>query len=392
MHITDDTLTLFHTHGIGPTLYQKLLKHFESDTAILSSTRKQREDLNLSQATIDSLDNPNQEAIERDKEWVKGTNNYIISQTSVHYPAMLKEIYDPPILLYLHGNPECLSNLQLSIVGSRNPTPDGRQCAFEFAHTLAKGGFTITSGLALGIDGAAHEGALAAGAPTIAVTGTGLDRVYPAAHRDLAHKIAEQGALISEFALGTSPLTHHFPRRNRIISALCTGCLVIEAALKSGSLITARHALEQGREVFAVPGSIHNALTKGCHLIIRDGAKLVENEQDIVDELGSLLTAQYEMSRPDTYHRDSSKAKEESQNHAHDLQQNNKKSHHSSCVNTLNKDTQELLNAISFDPVTADTLCSRSKFDINQVSSMLLILELEGFICAQTGGRYTKSP
>ncbi len=374
-----DNLTLFHTHGIGPALYKKLLHHFGSEAAILGSSFKQRQAINLPSSLIDNLNTPNLEAIARDQEWLEDSNNHIIDQASLLYPPMLKEINDPPILLYVHGNPDCLTDFQIAIVGSRNPTANGKQSAFEFAHALGLGGFTITSGLALGIDGAAHEGALAAKARTLAVTGTGLDRVYPAAHQTLAHKIAEQGALISEFPLGSPPEAHHFPRRNRIISALCTGCLIVEGALRSGSLITARHALEQGREVFAVPGSIHNPLTKGCHHIIREGAKLVENEQDIVEELASLLTAQLELSsRPGTC-----KQLTITSNHIN-------KTHHSVSESNLEKDTQALLNSIAFDPVTADTLCVRSGYHIEKINSMLLILELKGYINVQAGGGYTR--
>ncbi|VAW81282.1 Rossmann fold nucleotide-binding protein Smf possibly involved in DNA uptake [hydrothermal vent metagenome] len=376
-----DNLTLFHTHGIGPVLYSKLLEYFGSDAAILASSVKQRQEINLSPQLIENLNRPNLEAIDRDQEWLEEKNNHIIDQTSPLYPPMLKEIHDPPILLYVHGNPDCLTDFQIAIVGSRNPTSNGKQSAFEFAHALGTGGFTITSGLALGIDGAAHKGALAAKARTLAITGTGLDRVYPAAHQPLAHKIAEQGALISEFPLGSAPEAHHFPRRNRIISALCTGCLIVEGALRSGSLITARHALEQGREVFAIPGSIHNPLTKGCHHIIREGAKLVENEQDIVDELASLLTAQHELnSRPDTNQQPTS------------VSNTINKARHSTNKTNLEEDTQDLLNSIAFDPVSADTLCVRSGYNIEKINSMLLILELKGYINVQAGGCYTRCP
>ncbi len=386
-NISTDILTLYHTHGIGPRLYKKLKNHFGSDAAIIASSQTQRQAINLSDGLIESLNNPDMAAIARDHEWLEEPNNFIIDQTSLLYPVLLKEIHDPPILLYIRGNPDCLSDFQIAIVGSRNPTANGKQCAFEFAHSLGSGGFTITSGLALGIDGAAHEGALAAKARTVAVTGTGLDRVYPAAHRDLAHLIAEQGALISEFPLGSPPEAHHFPRRNRIISALCTGCLVVEGALKSGSLITAKHAMEQGREVFAIPGSIHNPLAKGCHHIIREGAKLVENEQDIVDELKSLLAAQLELnSRPGT--KQPSPVRPLAATVSNDIKNTNNST---PGKRNLDKETQDLLVSIAFDPVTADTLCTRSGHNIERVSSMLLILELEGYIHSQAGGCYIRT-
>jgi len=365
--VSRDLLSIFHTHGLGPAMYRDLIEQLGSDAAIMSSSHSQRKELKLSPEIIEGLNNPDEEAIERDLEWLEGENNYILSQQSPHYPVMLREISDAPILLYVHGRLECLSDFQIAIVGSRSPTAGGLQCALEFAHTLGEAGFSITSGLALGIDGAAHEGALAAGANTIAVMGTGLDRVYPAAHRDLAHQIAQNGALVSEFALGTTPQAHHFPRRNRIISALCSGCLVVEAALKSGSLITAKHALDQGREVFAIPGSIHNPLTRGCHHMIRQGAKLVENAQDIYDELGSLLGAQLEKtSKPDT-----TKVRPQKE---------------------LSDDYKELLEAISFDPVSIDTLSTRIELSTNQIASMLLILELDGYVNPVAGGGYARSP
>ena len=194
----------------------------------------------------------------------------------------MKLINDAPALLYVHGNLSILQDPQLGIVGSRNPTQSGHNNAYEFAKHLAQTGLCITSGLALGVDGAAHQGTIDGNGPTIAVIATGIDRVYPAKHRDLAHKIVENGAIISEFPVGTHPDSRHFPRRNRIISAMSYGVLVVEAALKSGSLITARLAMEQNREVFAIPGSIHNPLAKGCHQLIRQGAKLVETAEDIL--------------------------------------------------------------------------------------------------------------
>ena len=193
------------------------------------------------------------------------------------YPELLKQIADPPSILFVQGDVSLLAKWQIALVGSRNPSASGRDTAYEFSRYLAQDGITINSGLAMGIDAASHQGALAAGGKTIAVIGTGLDRVYPAKHRELAHEIASTGAIVSEFALGTSPRAENFPRRNRIISGLSLGTVVVEAAVKSGSLITARMAMEQGREVFAIPGSIHNPLARGCHQLIRQGAKLVEN-------------------------------------------------------------------------------------------------------------------
>lgn len=290
------------------------------------------------------------------------SDRHLICPDDVRYPALLKDLPDPPLLLYVLGNAEVLRDPQLAIVGSRNPTPPGRDNAVAFAKALAEFGLTITSGLALGIDAAAHEGALAGKGPTIAVAGTGVDRIYPASHRQLAHRIvAEGGALVSEFALGTPPMKHQFPRRNRIISGLSLGTLVVEAALSSGSLITARQALEQGREVFAIPGSIHNPMAKGCHQLIRHGAKLVETARDVLEELGALIPLMLEAS-PSAV-----------------------------TVNPIERDgldpeQLQLLAEMGFDPVSTDELIERTGFGADAVAGMLLTLELNNIICAVPGG------
>ena len=217
--------------------------------------------------------------------WLAQSGHDLLPYTDHRFPPVLRASGDCPIGLYIEGDAERLCDPQLAIVGSRNPTPQGGETAFSFAQFLARRGLTITSGLALGIDAAAHRGALAGGAATIAVVATGLDLVYPAVNRELAREVARSGALISEFPLGTAPLARNFPRRNRIIAALSLGTLVVEASLRSGSLITARLAAEFGREVFAIPGSIHNPQAKGCHELIRQGAKLTECAADILSEL-----------------------------------------------------------------------------------------------------------
>jgi DNA processing protein len=226
--------------------------------------------------------------------WVQQPEQHILTLADPSYPQHLLTIADPPILLYIIGHPESLRARALAVVGARNATPGGQENARAFARYLATQGWTIVSGLALGIDAAAHEGALDAGpsgASTVAVMGTGIDRVYPSRHRDLAHRIAAQGALISEFPLGASAQAYHFPRRNRLVAGLAQGVLVVEAAKQSGSLITARLAAESGREVFAIPGSIHSPLSRGCHALIRQGAKLVETAQDISEELAPELSS-----------------------------------------------------------------------------------------------------
>jgi DNA processing protein len=298
---------------------------------------------------------------ERDR--LEQSANRVIETGSDDYPELLTRIPGPPTLLYISGNADVLHLPALSIVGSRNPTRGGRDNAYEFAKHLGRCGFCIVSGLAQGIDTAAHEGALDAGAPTIAVLGHGLDRVYPSSNRELAQRISQNGALISEYALGSPPRREHFPQRNRLISGLGLGTLVVEAAKRSGSLITARLAGEQGREVFAIPGSIHNPLSHGCHQLIRQGAKLVESAADIVSELGALAG-----------HLMQNEANDEigtSETIAHDT------------------DYGVLLNALSFDPASADELAENSGLTIDQVSSMLLILELEEKIEALSGGKYS---
>ncbi|MEJ2602909.1 MAG: DNA-processing protein DprA [Gammaproteobacteria bacterium] len=307
---------------------------------------------------------------EETQAWARTDGHHIVGRSSPDYPPLLAELRDAPSTLYVNGDPACLSMPQLAVVGSRNPTRGGERTAFEFAAHLATTGLTITSGLATGIDAAAHRGALSAGGRTIAVLGTGVDRVYPAANRELAHRIADAGALVSEFPLGTPPAAWHFPRRNRIISGLALGTLVVEAAKRSGSLITARLAAEQGREVFAIPGSIHNALARGCHRLIRDGARLVESADDIFAELAPLagtLRAGLEQAdeTPDSV---------ESQ----------------AATRRRDEDYDKLLEALSWEPVDAETLMRRSGLTIEQLSSMLLILELEGEVETLPGGRFSR--
>ena len=278
-----DWLALCHAPGAGTATIHRLLESFSTPANALRASNGQLQQLGLKQSAINALRKPDEAGIARDLEWHEQPNNHIITCHDPAYPVLLSQLPDPPPLLYVHGSVDLLSEPQLAMVGSRNPSRSGQQTAVDFARHLASAGLVITSGLALGIDAACHQGALDVNAPTIAVMGTGLDRVYPARHRDLALRIAEQGSLISEFPIGTSPQPGNFPQRNRIISGLCLGTLVVEAAIRSGSLISARYALEQGREVFAIPGSIHNPLARGCHYLIRQGAKLVETAEDVID-------------------------------------------------------------------------------------------------------------
>jgi len=297
--------------------------------------------------------------IDYDLEWLEQQNNGVLTFNDTNYPLQLKEIADPPPILFVRGNPDLLSLPQIAIVGSRNPSALGKETAFSFARTLSLYGFVITSGLALGIDGASHRGALYAKGYTVAVAGTGLDRVYPARHKELATEIVNTGVMISEFPPGTTAKANHFPRRNRIISGLCQGLLVVEAAKQSGSLITARMALEQNREVFAIPGSIHNPLARGCNALIREGAKLVETTQDILEELNQYYQ-QDEKLPPFTMQ------------------------------STLDLEQQTLLNRVMFSPTSIDNLVENTGESVEVISSMLLILELQGYLEATAGGCYVR--
>lgn len=296
-------------------------------------------------------------AIEAALAWADLPGNHILTLADVDYPQALLEIADPPALLYLKGRVDLVERKSLAIVGSRNPTPQGEANASSFAATLTGSGLTIVSGMALGIDAAAHRGALAGGGFTIAVIGTGADRVYPAKNRDLAQAIFDQGAIVSEFPLGTPPLAANFPRRNRIIAGLAQGCLVVEAAARSGSLITARLAAEAGREVFAIPGSIHSPLSKGCHQLIRQGAKLVESARDILEELRWPVVPASEAAGEAT---------------------------------SAAPKADVLLTVLGHDPCTLDTLAARSGLTPDALLAMLLQLELEGHVASLPGGRYQR--
>jgi len=360
-------LALLRTPGIGPARFTRLLTHFGSPKSALVADRGEWAALNLPDVALDYLGAPDWHRVDQDLLWLEQPGNAVIRLHDPAYPPLLKQIDTPPPLLFVHGHSDCLHNPQIAIVGTRHPTPSGRENARRFAAHLAGAGFTITSGLALGVDAEAHQGALQDQGCTIAVLGTGVDRVYPAKHRELAHAIAERGALVSELPPTTSPLAEHFPRRNRIISGLALGTLVVEAAVRSGSLITARLATEQGREVFAIPGSIHNSMAKGCHGLIRQGAKLVETATDILEELGALAqaAAHFEAESLTTA---TTEAPE------------------------LDAEYQRLLEALGNEPVSVDELVGRCGLTAETVSSMLLILELQGFVAAAPGGLYSRSP
>lgn len=364
-------VTLWRTPGVGSKTFQKLLQNFGNPCAAFSANNEMLKKAGFSEKLVSSINmHKDSDVAKPDIAWLElSENHHIITLECNEYPKLLKQINNPPPLLYVHGNLSILNDPQLAIVGSRNPTQSGITAAYDFAKHLGHTGLCITSGLALGIDGMAHKGALDANAPTIAVIATGNDRVYPAKHRELAHKIAEGGAIISEFPVGTQPKSENFPRRNRIISGMSHGTLVVEAALRSGSLITARLAMEQNREVFAIPGSIHNPLAKGCHQLIRQGAKLVETAQDILEEMAAVIDmGQLESSDEIS----SSSIKKTDENKFED------------------KEHQALLEKMGFDPVSVDKLVIRTGDSPESISAMLLILELQDRVSANGGGTYTR--
>lgn len=348
-------LRLLLTDGVGNGTARKLLSAFGSPEAIWQQTPSHLNAV-VGPRVAEALSSPPSDwtaSVDQLQAWLDGSKDrHLLTLGDPRYPAELLQTQDPPLLLYVQGRMEALQHpLRLAVVGSRNPTPQGALNARQFAHALGQSGACIVSGLALGVDGAAHEGALEAGALTVAVVGTGLDRVYPSRHRDLAHRIAAHGTLVSEYPLGTPPLSPNFPKRNRIISGLSQGVLVVEAALQSGSLITARQAAEQGREVFAIPGSIHSPQARGCHALIRQGAKLVESAQDILEELRV----------PDPFRVAPSTA-------------------------PVDAADDDLLSVMGFDPVSLDALQARCGLDTATLQARLLELELDGHIGRLPGG------
>lgn len=356
-------LALIRTPQLGSKTARALLTTTTIDE-LFNASRATLSNLGLKSTTIEAILNPQWQLIKQDLQWLEDPNHHLITYDHSAFPPLLKEIPDPPIAIYIAGNPELLWQPQLAMVGSRNPSPSGRDTTHEFAKYLAQTGLTITSGFATGIDAAAHFGALAAKGNTIAVMGTGLDTIYPKQNHRLAEEILQNnGALISEFPIGTPTKANNFPIRNRIVSGLSLGTLVIEATLRSGSLITARLASEQGREVFAIPGSIHNPLARGCHQLIRQGAKLVETAQDIIEELGPLAASLTPQSPtiPET-------------------------TTNGNTTSTLDPDYKKLLEYIGYEATPIDLLVSKSGFSTNNISSMLLILELQGHITTVPGG------
>ena len=372
-------LRLTLTPGVGNDTARKLLAAFGSAEAVFvqshAALRQLGSDKLVSAIKVEPLRLP--ELLQATVDWLAGGDDLVNQRVvapigSMHYPAALLNIEDPPLVLYMLGSqlnreqaaPDSIA-LNLAIVGSRNPTPQGEANARQFAKAFAEQGLCIVSGLALGVDGAAHDGALLGGGTTIAVVGTGLDRVYPKKHLALAHRIAASGLIISEFPIGTPPLTANFPKRNRIISGLSVGTLVVEAALKSGSLITARMASEQGKDVFAIPGSIHSPLSRGCHYLIKQGAKLVETAQDVMEELKIPLSSIAPASGDDD---------EASEGFSSSSPQAD----------------ASFLSALGFDTVSLDALQARTGLPTPELQAKLLELELDGFITRLPGGLFQR--
>ena len=360
-------LRLSLTPGIGNAGARKLLAAFGSAQAIFEQSAGTLRQLGSERLASALQTEPETLAgqLQTTLDWLQAAaNRRVVTLGETGYPTPLLDIEDPPSMLYMLGtlDPWAQAAIEkraicLAIVGSRNPTPQGEANARQFAKVFGQAGLCVVSGLALGVDGAAHDGALLGGGTTIAVVGTGLDRVYPKQHLDLAHRIAQQGLIISEFPLGTPPLTVNFPKRNRLISGLSQGTLVVEAALKSGSLITARLAAEQGKEVFAIPGSIHSPQSRGCHALIKQGAKLVESAEDVLEELKLPYAAATSLAGADA---DAQPA------------------------------DPPLLSAMGFDAVSLDALQARTGLATAELQAQLLTLEMAGEIVRLAGGLFQR--
>ena len=350
--------------GLGAATLRRLLSQFGLPENVLAASRADLARYASAEA-LQALDSDAvAKAVQHALAWLEKPGNSIVTLADAAYPRLLLEITDPPAVLYCRGRTDLLNRPALALVGSRNATVQGNSNAQQFARSFSAAGLTIVSGLAQGIDAAAHRGGLAGGGSTIAVLGTGVDLIYPHTNAALGAEIAANGLLLSEFPLGTKALGHNFPRRNRLISGLAQGCLVIEAALASGSLITARAAAEQGREVFAVPGSIHSPLSKGCHALIKSGAKLAESAEDVLSELSAFGRSRIESTRAGTNPAAASEL-------------------------TGNAD-EPLLACMGFDPADVDSLCARAGLPAERVSAELLRLELAGRVTVLPGGLYQR--
>lgn len=351
----DAWLRLTLVSGVGPGALRDLLRAFGAPERVLAANRAELGRFVAPEVAGRIAAGGDAEGAQRALAWLADDANHLVTLGDADYPQLLLQTADPPALLYVKGRRELLRRPALAVVGSRNATAQGVANAEDFARALSDAGITIVSGLALGIDTAAHRGGLAGAASSIAVVGTGLDVVYPARNRDLAHDLAERGALVSEFALGTPALGGNFPRRNRVISGMSRGCLVIEAALQSGSLITARFANEQGRDVFALPGSIHSPLAKGCHALIKQGAKLVDSANDILEELNFTTPAVRAGDTPQ-----------------------------------LEAETAQLLELLGYEPSGLDAICLSAGLGSDAALALLLKLELHGLIERLPGGQFQR--
>jgi len=357
-------LKLVHAPRIGAARAHSLVDAFGDPQAVCDAGASALRDAGLASDSIAALRADSSEAIDAELAWAQHAGNCILPLDDPDYPPLLRELSDPPPVLYIRGDCEVLATLQLAMVGSRKPTGAGRRTAFDFARHLAGCGLTITSGLALGIDAASHAGALRGDGLTVAVMGSGHAQIYPRENIELAEEIAVTGALVSELPLHAPPRKEHFPRRNRLLSGLSAGVLVVEAAIRSGSLITARLATEQGREVFAVPGSIHSPQSRGSNELIRNGAKLVETAEHVLEELAPFAAAAREAVTP------------RSETDSTGLQDEYKR----------------LLNAVDFSPTAVDALVETTGHSAAEVASMLLILELRGHVESIAGGLYVRLP
>lgn len=370
-------LTLMRAPGLGAATLRGLIERFGDSRKALRGTLASPATSGVAQPALVALRQPDENLLASDLAWLEQPEHHFIGWDSEDYPALLRRIPSPPAGLFVNGNADLLWTPQVAIVGSRSSSESGLSTARSFAKALVQAGFAITSGLADGIDGAAHASALDAGGTTLAVLGTGVDLVYPRKHHELARRIAAHGALVSEFLPGTPGRAENFPRRNRVIAGLSLGTLVIEASVQSGSLITARLAAEQGREVFAIPGSIHNPLARGCHQLIRQGAKLVETADEVIEELGALAQTLSDALRSRLSPRGNPDAPSSratiADPHAHD------------------PDYARLLVALGHETLSLDILSERSGLTVAALSSMLLLLELEGTVVAARGGMYARS-
>ncbi len=371
MNDLSNWLTLYHVPGLGPARFSLLLERLGKPSEIVANPHTALQDCGLQADLIrtiaKAIKTPEKNGVERDLLWLEqDSQHHIITLEDPRYPALLREIPGaPPPILYVKGNAKLLNATQLAMVGSRNPSPTGRDNAQAFSKALSQQGVTVTSGLASGIDAICHRGGLLGPGKTLAVCATGLDTTYPKNHVGLVDTILEnQGAIISEFPIGTLPKKEHFPRRNRIISGLSLGTLVIEAAIRSGSLITARHAAEQNREVFAIPGSIHNPLARGCHLLIKQGAKLTETSDDIIEEL-NLFTSKTICNEQTV------------------------KENPTRPIDLIG-DKLTVFNALGDEATSVDTLIRRSGLTAEKVSSILLELELRRYTVSTPGGLYSQ--